>query len=158
MPLLQDLIKIRSIADYQFGKGIGTKFFSDNVRIVYSKRTRKIRYIYLGDVLLATLRPTTGLFILTLDGAKHMINNVYPLRLWVKIENFAEPFVSKGRSVFAKHVTDADMEIRPREEVIILNQQNEVLAVGWALLSGSEMKAFSKGIAVKIRHGVTEKS
>ena len=152
------LQKIRSVADYQFGKDVGVKFFPDTVRIVYSKNTGKIRYIHLEEKLLATLRPTTGLFILTIAGAKRMIREVEPLHLWVKLEDFAEPFVAKGRSAFAKHVIDVDMEIRPQEEVIVISQKNEVLAVGRALLSGTEMKAFNKGIAVRVRRGVAEKS
>ncbi len=152
------LRKIRSVADYQFGKGVGNKFFPDTVRIVYSKNTGKIRHIYLGDDLLATLRPTTGLFILTIAGAKRLVSEVNPLRMWVKIQDYAEPFVAKGRSAFAKHVTEADDEIRPNEEVIVLSQKNEVLAVGRALLSGTEMKAFSRGMAVRVRRGVAEKS
>ncbi len=153
-----DLRKIRIVADYQFGKGVGNKFFPDTVRIVYSKNTGKIRHIYFGDDLLATLRPTTGLFILTIAGAKRLVSEVNSLRLWVKIKDYAEPFVAKGRSAFAKHVTEADDEIRPNEEVIVVSQKNEVLAVGRALLSGTEMKAFSRGMAVRVRKGVTEKS
>lgn len=152
------LQKIRSIADYQFGRGIGTKLFPDTVRIVYSKNTGKIRHIHLGEELLATLRPTTGLFVLTLAGAKRMINKVNLLGYWVKVRDEAELFVSKGRSAFAKHVIDADEEIRPQDEVIIINTENEVLAVGRALLSGKEMKAFSRGMAVRVRRGVAEKS
>jgi len=152
------LQKIRCIADYQFGRDTGNKLFPSEVRIVYSKNTGKIRHIHLGEELLATLRPTTGLFVLTLAGAKRIIREVKPMRLWVKIQDDVEPFVSKGRSAFAKHVIDADEEIRPNEEVIVINRKNEVLAVGRALLSGKEMKEFSRGMAVRVRRGVAEKS
>ena len=152
------LRKIRSIADYQFGKGVGAKFFPDDTRIVYSRNTGKIRHIHYKETMLATLRPTTGLFILTVNGAKRMISEANPPRLLVIIEDDAAPFVAKGRSAYAKHVTDVDLEIRPNEEVIVVNSNNEVLAVGRALLSGTEMKAFCRGIAVRVRHGVAEKS
>jgi 7-cyano-7-deazaguanine tRNA-ribosyltransferase len=152
------LQKIRSIADYQFGRDTGDKLFPDEVRIVYSKNTGKIRHIHLKEELLATLRPTTGLFVLTLAGAKRLVREVNPLRCWVKVHDDAEPFVIKGRSAFAKHVIDADDEIRPNEEVIVINSKNEVLAVGRALLSGKEMKDFSRGMAVRVRRGVAEKS
>ena len=154
----EDLQKIRSVADYQFGKGVGTKFFPDTIRIVYSRNTGKIRHIHLGKDMLATLRPTTGLFILTIAGAQRRVQEVNPLRLWVKLEDYAEPFVAKGRSAFAKHVIDADPEIRPNEEVIVVSQKNEVLAVGRAVLTGTEMKSFNKGVAVRVRRGVAEKS
>ena len=107
--------------------------------------------------MLATLRPTTGLFILTISGAKRMINVIDPLRLWVKVEDYAESFIAKGRSVFAKHVIASDPEIRPNEEVIVISNKDEVLAVGRALLTGKEMLAFQRGIAVRVRRGVTEK-
>jgi len=152
------LEKIRSVADYQFGRDAGTKLFPDGVRIVYSKNTGKIRYIHLGKELLATLRPTTGLLILTVAGANRLVREVKPLRCWVKVHDDAEPFVSKGRSAFAKHVIDADDEIRPNEEVVVINRKGEVLAVGRALLSGKEMKEFSRGVAVRVRRGVAEKS
>ncbi|PVX23546.1 MAG: pseudouridine synthase [Candidatus Bathyarchaeum sp.] len=152
------LQKIQCVADYQFGRAVGAKLFPDKIKIVYSRNTGKIRHIHLGEELLATLRPTTGLFILTIAGAKRMMREVDSPRLWVKVEDYAEPFVAKGRSAFAKHVIDADTKIRPQEEVIVVNSKNEVLAVGRALLSGTEMKSFSRGMAVRVRRGVTEKS
>ena len=155
---LEDLRKIRSIADYQFGKNVGEKIFPEKVSIAHSRNTGKIRHIYYEEELLATLRPTTGLFILTIAGDRRMINVVKPLRLWVKVEDFAESFIAKGRSVFAKHVIASDPEIRPKEEVIVISSENEVLAVGRALLTGKEMQAFQRGIAVRVRRGITEKS
>jgi predicted RNA-binding protein (TIGR00451 family) len=152
------LQKIRSVADYQFGRDAGKKLFPDEVNIVYSKNTGKIRHIHLKKELLATLRPTTGLFVLTLAGAKRLTREVKPMRYWVKIMDEAELFVAKGRSVFAKHVIDADEEIRPNEEVVVISGKSEVLAVGRALLSGKEMKEFSSGVAVRVRRGVAEKS
>lgn len=154
----EDLQKIRCVADYQFGKDVGYQFFPDPVNIVHSKNTGKIRYIYFEEELIATLRPTTGLFILTIAGAKRMIKLVHPLRLFVKVEDYAEPFVAKGRSAFAKHIVESDPEIRPKEEVIVISKKNEVLAVGRALLTGKEMKSFKRGIAVQVRRGVAEKS
>jgi len=153
-----NLQKIRCIADYQFGRGVGAKLFPDTVKIEYSKNTGKIRHIHFEEEMLATLQPTTGLFVLTIAGARRMVREVNPLMGWVRIQSDVESFISKGRSTFAKHVTEADEKIKPNEEVIVVNSKNEVLAVGRALLSGTEMKAFSRGIAVRVRRGVTEKS
>ncbi len=153
---LTALRKIRSVANYQFGKDVEKKLFPDRVKIVYSKRTGKIRHTYLDGKLLATLRPTNGLFSLTIEGAKRMMKNVRKQRLWVKVMTEAEPFIVKGKSVFAKHVVNSDNEIRPQEEVVVINEKNEVLAVGKALLTGMEMKAFRRGVAVRVRRGVVE--
>ena len=152
------LQKIRSIANYQFGKGAGRKLFPKEVIIVYSKRTGRIRHIYLEQKMLATLRPTDGLFSLTITGAKRIMEHAKPRRLWVNIQKEAMPFVVKGKSVFAKHVTDADEEIRPQEEVAVINEKGAVLAVGRAMLSGTEMKAYRRGVAVRVRRGAAEES
>jgi predicted RNA-binding protein (TIGR00451 family) len=152
------LLKIRSVADYQFGKGVGKNLFPDNVEIVWSEGTGRIRYVYLDGKRLVTLRPTNGLFSLSIEGARRIVNDVKPLRMWVEVRKEAELFIIKGRSVFAKHVVDADEEIRPREEVIVINEKKEVLAVGKAILTGREMKAFKRGVAVKVRKGVAEES
>jgi len=152
---LNALRKIRSIADYQFGKNVGERLFPNNVEVVYS-RTGRIRRIYLDERMLATLRPRDGLFSLTVAGAKRLWECVQPRRLWVKVQDEAAPFVAKGRSVFAKHVVNADEDTRPQEEVVVISTKNEVLAVGRAMLSGKEMKAFRRGVAVRVRRGAAE--
>ena len=148
--------KIRSIANYQFGKGVGERLFPNNVEVVFSKRTKRIRHIYLDGKRLATLRPTNGMFSLTVAGATKILDGTKHPRLWVKVSKEAAPFVAKGKSVFAKHVVDVDEEIRPREEVIVLDERCEVLAVGRAVLTGAEMKAFKCGVAVRVRRGALE--
>lgn len=112
--------------------------------------------MYFDGKLLATLRPTTGLFSLTVQGARRIIR-IEPRRLFVEVQNDVADFVAKGRSAFAKHVVDCDIEIRPQEEAIVVDSAHKVLAVGRALLTGSEMRAFSCGVAVRVRRGIFEK-
>jgi len=152
------LRRIRSVADYQFGKGVGEKLFPGDVKIVYSKRTGRIRYIYLGDVRLATLRPTDGLFSLSIAGAKRIAEDTSLAKCFVTIQNSVSKFIAEGGDVFAVHVLKADDEIRSKDEVIVVNENGEVLAVGRALLSGKEMIAFKVGVAVKVRRGCLEES
>jgi predicted RNA-binding protein (TIGR00451 family) len=61
-----------------------------------------------------------------------------------------------GRSLFAKHVLEADPEIRPQNEVIVVDEGGELVAVGRAVLSGEEMTLFKLGAAVKVRRGISE--
>ncbi len=150
------LQKIRSIADYQFGRGTGNTLFPENIDVSFSRRTGRIRHIYLDGDLLATLRPTDGFFSLTVQGARRL-TQVKPLRLWVKVQDDVADFIAEGKTVFAKHVEDCDGEIRPEEEVVVINGQCKVLAVGRAVLTGREMKAFKHGVAVRVRRGAAEK-
>jgi predicted RNA-binding protein (TIGR00451 family) len=148
--------QIRKVADFQLGNGAGKTLFPDDVQIILSRRTGRIRHIYLKGKLLTTLRPTDGMFSLTVEGAKRLLKSGKSRRLFVKVQEDAEPFVAEGKSVFAKHVVDADEEIRPQEEVIVIGEDSRVIAVGKAVLTGREMKVFKHGVAVKVRRGIAE--
>jgi len=150
---LEALRKIRCIADYQFGRGVGDVLFPEEVVIIHSKRTGRIRYVYLHGELLATLRPLDGLFSLTVEGARRILEGGLAKEMLVVVMDEAAPFVRMGRNVFAKHVVDAAERILPQEEVIVVDGNGEVLAVGRAALTGREMKAFKRGVAVRVRRG-----
>jgi len=152
------LLRIRKTAEYQFGRGVGEVLFPDSVTVAFSKKTGRVRHVFLDDKLLGTLRPTDGMFSLTIQGAKRIAAHSKVLRHWVRVDDDVVSFIAEGRSVFAKHVTDADVEIRPMEEVIVLDGKGGILAVGRAVLTGPEMKAFRRGVAVKVRRGVKEES
>ena len=158
MGLEEALNRIRSVADYQFGRGTGVELFPENVEIAFSKRTGRIRYVYLAGKRLATMRPTDGLFSLSIAGARRIVGNIGSAKCFVTVQNDVSRFISEGGDVFATHVVKADDEIRSKEEIIVLNESGEVLAVGRSVLSGEEMKAFKRGVAVKVRRGCMEES
>jgi len=150
------LKKIRSIADYQFGKNAGITLFPEEAEILFSRTTGRIRFVKVNSKRLATLRPTDGLFSISILSALLLAEKRKMFKCFVNVQNdVTEPIVSGG-DVFAVHVVKADEEIRAQNEVIILDEKNKVLAVGRALLSGSEMLALKTGVAVKVRHGRKE--
>ena len=156
---MQDALKrIRSVADYQFGRGVGIKLFPGNVEILYSKATGRIRYVNLNGKRLATLRPTNGLLSLSITAAQRIVENAGFAQCFVMVQTDVTQFVTGGSDVFATHVTKADDAIHAKDEVIVVDENSKVLAVGRAMLSSSEMKAFKTGVAVKVRHGCTRES
>jgi uncharacterized protein with predicted RNA binding PUA domain len=148
------LQKIRSIANYQFGKGTGEKLFPETVKIEYSPRTGRIRYINLNGERLATLRPTDGLLSLSIKAAKFMAENLPLVQCFVTVKNDVAEFIAKGGDAFAVHIVKVDEAIRAKDEVIVKDEAGNVLAVGRATLSSVEMTAFKTGVAVKVRHGI----
>ncbi|KON31234.1 hypothetical protein AC482_01395 [miscellaneous Crenarchaeota group-15 archaeon DG-45] len=148
-----DLRRVRAIADYQLGRGCGPALFPEGVEFAYSKNTGRIRHVYLGGTLLASFRPTDGLFALTVAGAERLVSNMDELGFAVTVDDEVADFVAQGRSVFAKHVVDAGDEVRPGGEVVVLDSGRRVLAVGRALLTKEEMLAFVVGVAVRVRRG-----
>jgi predicted RNA-binding protein (TIGR00451 family) len=152
------LSRIRSTADYQFGKGVGVKLFPENVDIEYSKATGRIRYVYLNGKRLATLRPTDGLLSLSITAAQTVAENRGVAKGFVTVQNDVSKFIADGGDVFAVHVVAVDEEVRAKDEVVIVDEDHCVLAVGRALLSSIEMKAFKTGVAVKVRRGSAKES
>jgi uncharacterized protein with predicted RNA binding PUA domain len=151
-----NLAKVRSIADYQFGKGVGVQLFPDNIEIQYSPRTGRIRYINLDGERLATLRPTDGVLSLSLKAAQIMAEKTPFAKCFVTVKSEVSKFIAEGGDVFAVHVVKVDVEVGAKDEVIALDEDGHVLAVGRTVLSSDEMKAFKTGVAVKVRHGSKE--
>lgn len=154
-PTPSELIKLRSVANYQFGKGVGEALFPSDVTVVRSKKTGRVKYIYHEGRLLATLRPKDGLLALTLHGAERILS-ARGARLKVKVSKEAAKHAAEGKNVFAKHVVEADQGVRPQDDVMVLDEKGALVAVGRAVLSGEEMKAFGRGVAIKVRKGVKE--
>lgn len=149
-----DLRKIKAIADYQFGVGAGEALFKGNIKIEKSKKTGKIRHIYDKGVIIANMRASDSFLVLSKEGAKRLHNSMpYPENRVVVNED-SVPFARDGKSVFAKFVTDCDENIRSNDEVLIVSEDDELLAYGKALLCAHEMGDFNTGQAVKTRKGM----
>ena len=154
--ILLGLRKIKGISDYQFGIDITDILFdeSEKIRIERSKNTKKIRYIYYKNNLMLALRPTNGLFTLSLFSAKKIIENTQAPRLRAIILTEVSDFIRKGRNVFCKHIVNIDNNLRTLDEVIVVNQNDELLGIGRLKIPIPYIKTFKSGIAVNIRKGV----
>jgi 7-cyano-7-deazaguanine tRNA-ribosyltransferase len=151
--IINDERKIKYIADYQFGSGSGEALFRGDIEIVKSKKTDKIRHVYTDDLLIATLRARDGVFVMGREGARRLHAYLpYPQNRVVVNED-AEPFAREGKSIFAKFIINCDMNIRASEEVLVVNQNDELLAFGKSVLCAGEMMDFSIGQAIKTRKG-----
>ena len=149
-----DVKKIKAIADYQFGFGVGEALFKGNINIEKSKKTGKIRHIYDGKTLIVNMRASDSYLILSKQGAKRLhACTSYPQNRVVVNED-SEPFALDGKSVFCKFVVECDENIRSNDEVLIVNKDDKLLAYGKSLLSACEIKQFDTGQAIKTRKGM----
>jgi len=157
-PTLAQLRKLVGVANYQFGARVGPALFNKRVLVECSRRTGRIRYIYRDNRLIATLRPTDGYLALTPDGARLLLSGVKTPPNLVVVQAGVADVVRQGGDVFAKHVVQADTNLRPAEEVIVTDQLGALVGVGRAVLSGHDMMYFKRGVAVKLRKGIEEAS
>jgi predicted RNA-binding protein (TIGR00451 family) len=100
------------------------------------------------------LRPTNGFFTLSLFSAERIINKTPPPKLRAVVMSEVSEFIKKGRNVFCKHVVDIDITLRPNDEVIVVNQNNDLLAIGKVVIPVPYIRSFQTGIALKIRKGI----
>ncbi len=147
------LRRIRTIADYQFGRGAGEILFPDNVEF-HMSTTGRVRLILLNNNRIATLRAHDGMLTLSITGARALHEFIRYPKQRVAVNSDAAPFVAEGNTAFAKHVVAVDPGIRAGEEVLIVDENDALLATGKAVLSAPEMLAFKKGIAVEVRNGI----
>jgi len=144
---------VRAVADYQFGKGAGKALFPDTCKFILSS-TGRIRQIVDGNVRIATMKAESGWFTLSIEGARRL-HSYFPYpRLRVVIMNDVSEFIARGKNAFAKHVVDVDESIRANDEVIVVDENDNLLATGKAILSAKEMLEMQKGVAVSVRQGV----
>lgn len=129
------LLRYRAHADFYFGQGAGDALLAGKIVV----RGREIQDENKRPLATWTIN---GNMALSMAGAKRL----EPLgRYTVRIGDF----LPKG-SLLAPGVVDADEEIRPGDEVIITGEQ--AFGIGRAKMSGWEMVASRRGVAVEIRH------
>ncbi len=149
-----DVKKVKAIADYQFGIGAGEALFKGNINIEKSKKTGKIRHIYDGKTLIVNMRASDSYLILSKEGAKRLHAAMpYPQNR-VVVNKDSEPFALDGKSVFCKFVTECDENVRAKDEVLIVNEDDKLLAYGKSLLGACEIEQFETGQAIKTRKGM----
>jgi conserved protein with predicted RNA binding PUA domain len=153
---VERLNRVRMIADYQFGKGIGKELFPDGATFQLS-RTKRVRQVFHSGKRIATARAKDGFFTLSIEGAS-VVHSLLPgKKLRVVISEEAAPFVEKGKTAFIKHVVEIDPELRAGEEVLVTDKSDRLLATGQLLLSPAEVLALDSGAAVDVRVGVASK-
>ncbi len=149
----EDITRLRAVADYQFGRGAGAALFPDDTRIEYSKNTGKPRHLWAGEELVANYRPNDALFTVTIAGARRLVAALDGFKYSVRVLDDVVEFVEQGKNVFAKHVRDAGESIRPGDEVVVVDDSGEVVAVGKSKMNRGDMLSFKTGTAVRVRRG-----
>jgi len=149
-----DLRRISAVVDMQFGKGASKALLNGNVEIVKSKNTDKIRNVHVDGRHILSMRAEDGLFTLKIDGAQLLRRFFKYPKLRVTVKEDAVPFIKEGKSAFAKFVVDCDPNLRPFDECLIVDEKDNLLAVGRTLLNRDEMISFEYGMAVKTREAI----
>ena len=129
------LLRYRAHADFYFGQGAGEALLEGKIVV----RGREIQDEAKKPLASWTIN---GSMALSMQGAKRLE------RLGRYIVRIGD-FLPRG-SLLAPGVVEADEQIRPGDEVIVVGEK--AFGVGRARMSGWEMVASTRGVAVDIRH------
>ncbi|MBI3840343.1 MAG: queuine tRNA-ribosyltransferase [Thaumarchaeota archaeon] len=145
--------RLSIMVDYIFGKGVSRALPKDGMRLVYSRRSGRVKLVFHGHKLVATVKPS-GAMALTVYGATLLARSSRFKENFVEVAPETEGFVRGGKSVFCKFVRSAGKNVYPKGEVAVVDGKGKVLGVGMAVINGRHMKLFKSGVAVKVRDGL----
>ncbi|OED30526.1 DUF5591 domain-containing protein [Methanosphaera sp. WGK6] len=132
---------LRSIARYQFNTKKADNLIPDTTQTRGRFNTR----ILIDNNQIATLHFETGLYTLNLP-AGEILKEQEINRVFIN-------FDLKTNTLFTPGIDDADDNIIPNDEVVII-KDDEVVGVGKSMMSGKELVDSTKGVGVKIRHQI----
>ncbi len=137
---------VRAVFRYQFGIDV------DPSELRWEVRKGIPRKIYRGEKYLGLIRYEDGFFVPSIDGARWLASVLPAPRARIVVDEDGVQAVRERRSPLTDHVLDSDPEMRPNAEVIVVDENDEVLATGRAVLTPREIAEIPCVPAVKIRH------
>jgi predicted RNA-binding protein (TIGR00451 family) len=155
MQNLGDLRRISLMVDYLFGKGVSRALPKVGFRLYYSRRSARVKTIFLNGRLFATVKPN-GAMALSVEGATILSKSPGFRQNCVQVSDDVSGFVKGGKSVFCKFVKWAGKNVYPKSEVAIIDGRGSVIGVGMAVMNGAVMAQFKSGAAVKVRAGLAK--
>ncbi len=148
------LKKILAILRFQFETDVFDGVLTEsNITIDFSHATGNMKYIYLDKKRFLSYKPTTGMFTLSVSGAKYLHSHSSSPFHRVIVISEVEEFIREGKSVFSHHVKLIDENLRIGSEVLVVNEQDKLLAVGKLSIPPS-YAGLSVGQAVAVRKGI----
>ena len=145
---MEHFVKLQQSLDALFGTG-SSKYLPKDIDIILSRKTGRIRTVSHKGKLLCTLR-INGSLAISISFAQTLLQNKKFIENCIEINQDAAPFVMEGRSVFCKHVLWCGKNIRVGSDTPIIFE-NQVIAVGKAILSSEMISDFDRGVAIKVR-------
>jgi uncharacterized protein with predicted RNA binding PUA domain len=142
--------------DALFGKGV-SNVLPKQLSFAYSRKTGRIKSFGTKDRLVGTLRSDGGI-ALTIFGASILLNSSNFKQNCVIPIHDALPFVMEGRSLFCKHVEWFGSNINIGSEVVVIDKNDDVIAVGKSVVSQSQLRGRIGDVAVRVREGIKSRA
>ncbi len=148
-----EIARMRGVLSYQFNEAVALALIPEGSEVEVEVSSKgKIRYVFVDHTRLLTLRPTDGLFSLSLDAARRIVKAVDPPRFRVIVRGETELM----GSVLIPEVIDIDPLLRPGDEVVVVDRRDNVLGVGRLRIPRALLAGLVRGEVVRIRKRVKQ--
>ena len=154
-----DIKIVRDLVDRDFGEGSGLALIPEGHLALMSKAPSLDRMdeVIVDGAVVGAIRYDIGngwKFISRMQGAMRIGKGLS--KGYVVCDASAVKFIKESKNLMAPGVNDAHPDIRPGDEVIIVDPDMNVVATGYARMSSEEMVRGDSGVAVKTRWYKTE--
>lgn len=139
---------VLDIVEFQFGKEIRKEIekLKDEIKIK-KFRSRKIE-IYLGNELFLSLNPKFFLFSINYGFAK-VLNEKKKFYIKIKKEFLNE--IKRTKNIIRKNIIEFSDDFRFGDDIIIIDENDKLIAIAKAKFNSNEIKNSSYGIIAKIK-------
>ncbi|WP_232687614.1 PUA domain-containing protein [Halobacterium zhouii] len=152
-----EMASLRTVADYQFGAGAGAALFPSGEPLEIDRSsTGRPQQVARDDGQRLVSVGLDGRFTLGVAGGQRLVDEFDAPGARVTVGDESEPFVRDGKNVFAKFVQAVDADVRAGDELAVVHERGDVVAVGRAELDAESMLDFDSGVAVMVRSGVPD--
>ena len=149
-----NLERVKTILDYQFGKGNGKILTDGETELVVSRKTKRLRNLLLDGEHVASLSHRRGMFILQKKGAELIHRASKSPQFRVIVDSETAEFNRKGKSVFCKFIEDIDPRLKCMDECIVVTPNDDLIAFGKLIIAPKELVLGQQGMAVRVRSGI----
>ncbi len=149
-----DVDLVRRTVDRQFGAGAGKVLIPDGKIVLLNKvpALDRMNEVIVDGEVVGSLRYDLGkgwVFISRMPAAQAIQDAI--IKNFVVSDEGAVDSILRSSNLLGPGVSDADDQIQPSEEVIVLDKDGRAIATGTARMAGSKMKLGERGVAVKVR-------
>ena len=149
-----NLERVKTILDYQFGKGNGKILTDGETELVVSRKTKRLRNLLLDGEHVASLSHRRGMFILQKKGAELIHRASKSPQFRVIVDSETAEFNRKGKSVFCNFIEDIDPRLICMDECIVVTPNDDLIAFGKLIIAPKELVLGQQGMAVRVRSGI----
>lgn len=151
---------LKAVFEYQFDKDVASALISlfPKMEFQFSKKTKKLKYIFIDQENFAAYKPQTGMFSLNFKAAEYILKKTNKPKMRVVVQSDIQDFIKDGKSVFSQHVISVDPALHIGDEVVIVNEEDQLLAIGKMSYPPSYINQKVKGSCIKVRRGIKSRT